>query len=297
LNEEVRELADAINRIMRLYNYLVALPAVEMLIHMRVPGLAGFTGAKRQVDAIVMRMIENHRSGRDRSGPDGGDLLDMMLQAPEAWTDEMLRDQVITIFLAGFETVANALSWTWYLLSENPETEHKLSMEVSEVLGTRPPTADDVSRLRYTEMVFAESMRLYPPAWAMGRQARDDFELGPYRLPAGTTVLASQFITQRDARNFTEPLRFDPERFAPAGKATFPKFCYFPFGAGSRQCIGEALAWMEGALVLATIAQNWKLSLVPGQRVEPQALITLRPEFGVQMRVEKREFEARQRSA
>ena len=297
LNEEVRELADAINRIMRLYNYLVALPAVETMIHMRVPGLAGFTGAKRQVDAIVLRMIENHRSAQDHPGRDGGDLLDMMLQAPEAWTDEMLRDQVITIFLAGFETVANALSWTWYLLSENPEAERKLSMEVSEVLGTRLPTADDVPRLRYTEMVLAESMRLYPPAWAMGRQARADFELGPYRLPAGTTVLASQFITHRDARNFTDPLRFDPERFAPAGRSTFPKFCYFPFGAGSRQCIGEALAWMEGALVLSTIAQKWKLSLVPGQRVEPQALITLRPKFGVQMRVEKRDFKARQKSA
>jgi len=262
LNEEVRELADAINRIMRLYNYLVALPAVETLIHMRVPGLADFTGAKRRVDAIVMRMIETHRSGRNRSGPAGGDLLDMMLQAPEAWTDEMLRDQVITIFLAGFETVANALSWTWYLLSENPEAERKLSMEVSEVLGTRLPTADDVSRLRYTEMVFAESMRLYPPAWAMGRQARDDFELGPYRLPAGTTVLASQFITQRDGRNFTEPLRFNPERFALAGRATFPKFCYFPFGAGSRQ-LHRRSPGVDGGST-CTLDYHAKLEIVAG---------------------------------
>jgi cytochrome P450 len=285
LGGEVRELADAINRIMRLYNYLVALPAVETLIHMRVPGLASFPGAKRQVDAIVMRMIESHR----RSGRDSGDLLDMMLQAPEAWTDEQLRDQVITIFLAGFETVANALSWTWFLLSENPEPERKLSAEIGGILGPRLPTADDVPRLRYTEMVFAESMRLYPPAWAMGRQARDDFDLGPYHLPAGTTILACQFVLQRDARHFIDPLRFDPERFAPAGKATFPKFCYFPFGAGARQCIGEAFAWMEGSLVLATIAQRWKLSLVGGQRVRPQALITLRPQSGLQMRLEKRE--------
>ena len=297
LGAEVRELADAINRIMRLYNYLVALPAVETLIHMRVPGLAGFTPAKKQLDEIVMRMINTHR----QAGNNTGDLLDMMLQAPDPssgqnsgqssgqWTDEMLRDQVITIFLAGFETVANALIWTWYLLSENPEAERKLAAEINEVLGTRPPAADDVPNLRYTEMVFAESMRLYPPAWAMGRQAREDFELGPYRLPAGTTVIVSQFITQRDPRHFADPLRFNPDRFAPAGKATFPKFAYFPFGAGYRQCIGESLAWMEGSLVLATIAQHWRLQLAPGQKVEPQALITLRSKFGMQMRVIKRE--------
>jgi cytochrome P450 len=285
LGSEVRELADAINRIMRLYNYLVALPAVETLIHMRVPGLAGFTPAKQNLDKIVSRMIEEHR----RSGRDSGDLLDMMLNAPDATSDEALRDQVITIFLAGFETVANALIWTWYLLSENPEAERKLSSEIQRVLGTRLPVAEDVPNLRYTEMVFAESMRLYPPAWAMGRQAREDFDLGPYRLPAGTTILASQFITQRDSRHFADPLRFDPDRFAPAGKATFSKFSYFPFGAGYRQCIGESLAWMEGALVLATIARKWRLRLVPGQRVEPQALITLRSKFGMQMSVEKRQ--------
>jgi cytochrome P450 len=300
LGAEVRELADAINRIMRLYNYLVALPAVEMLIHMRVPGLAGFIPAKKRLDEIVMRMIDNHR----RSAEGSGDLLDMMLQSPESssgpssgpssvrWTDEMLRDQVITIFLAGFETVANALIWTWYLLSENPEAERKLSAEINEVLGPRSPAAEDVPNLRYTEMVFAEAMRLYPPAWAMGRQAREDFELGPYRLPAGTTVLVSQFITHRDPRHFADPLRFNPERFASAGRATFPKFAYFPFGAGYRQCIGESLAWMEGSLVLATIAQQWRLQLAPGQRVEPQALITLRSKFGMRMRAIKREHVA-----
>jgi cytochrome P450 len=293
LGEEVRELADAHNRIMRLYNYLVALPAVETLIQLRVPGLSDFTTAKQKLDDIVLRMIENHR----RSGKDSGDLLDMMLHAPETWSGEILRDQVITIFLAGFETVANALIWTWYLLSENPEAERKLSAEIDQVLGTRLPTADDVPRLRYTEMVFAESMRLYPPAWAMGREARRDFELGPYRLPAGTTILTSQFITHRDARRFADPLRFDPERFAPAGKSTFPKFSYFPFGAGYRQCIGESLAWTEGALVLATLAQRWRLHLLPGHRVEPQALITLRPKFGMPMQVKQRESKLQGKSA
>jgi len=287
LGAEVKELADAINRIMRLYNYLVALPAVETMIHLGVPGLAAFTPAKRTVDAIVYRMIEEHRRH-----PDRGDLLDMMLRSSETDTghlsvDEYLRDQVITIFLAGYETVANALSWTWYLLSQNPEAEQKMHEEIRSIVGDRVPTVEDVPGLRYVEMVLAESMRLYPPAWAMGRQAREDFALGPYCFPAGTTVLISQFITHRDPRNFAEPLCFDPDRFAPAGKATFPKFAYFPFGAGFRQCIGESFAWMEGVLALATIAQKWKLSLLPGQRIEPQALITLRPKYGVKMAIQQ----------
>ena len=181
LGDEAQELAQAINRIMRLYNYLVALPAVETLIHLRVPGLSGFTEAKQKVDAIVYRMIQRHREAPG----DRGDLLDMMLQATadspaqsERATDDLLRDQVITIFLAGYETVANALTWTWYPLSQNPAAEQKLFQEVEDVLGSRPPSVDDVPQLRFTEMVFAESMRLYPPAWAMGRQAREDFHLG-----------------------------------------------------------------------------------------------------------------------
>ena len=286
LGSEVKELADAINRIMRLYNYLVALPAVETLIHLRVPGLSQFTSAKRTVDAMVYRMIDEHKKT-----PGGGDLLDMMLGSDDS-SNESLRDQVITIFLAGYETVANALIWTWYLLSQSPSAEQIMFHELWDVLGNRTPSLDDLPRLRYTEMVFAESMRLYPPAWAMGRQAREDFTLGPYRLPAKTTILISQFVTQRDARHFTDPLEFRPERFAPAGRATFPKFAYFPFGAGYRQCIGESFAWMEGVLALATIAQRWRLQLVPGHRVEHQPLITLRPKFGMRMTVRRQESPA-----
>jgi cytochrome P450 len=137
-------------------------------------------------------------------------------------------------------------------------------------------------------MVLAESLRLYPPAWAMGRYARNDFSLGDYFLPARTTVLISQFITHRDPRFFPDPLRFDPERFTAENKARRAKFTYFPFGAGARQCIGESFAWMEGMLILATLAQKWKLRLIPGHRVEPQPLITLRPKYGMSMRVEPR---------
>jgi cytochrome P450 len=287
LRNEVAELADAINRIMGLYNFLVMLPAAEWLVHVRPPGLAAFVRARKRIDAVVYRMIEAHR--RERS--DRGSLLDMMLAASpdrSSESEQSLRDQVITIFLAGYETVANALSWTWYLLSQNPDCERRFHEEIDRELHGRAPTFDDIPRLRYVEMVFAESMRLYPPAWAMGRYARNDFQLGEYFLPAKTTVLTSQFITHRDARFFPDPLRFDPERFTPEAKARRAKFTYFPFGAGVRQCIGESFAWMEGILLLATIGQKWKLNLVPSQIVEPEPLITLRPKYGMQMKVESR---------
>ncbi|HEY3974213.1 MAG TPA: cytochrome P450 [Candidatus Sulfotelmatobacter sp.] len=286
--DEADELASAINRIMGLYNFLVMLPAAEWLVHLRPPGLAAFVRARKRIDAVVYRMI----AARRRSGFHDGSLLDLMLasspdQSPSA--EKSLRDQVITIFLAGYETVANALSWTWYLLSQNPECEHRFHQEIDRELQGRLPTFDDVPRLRYVEMVLAESMRLYPPAWAMGRYARNDFQLGDFFLPAKTTVLMSQFISHRDGRFFPDPLRFDPERFTPDARSRRTKLTYFPFGAGVRQCIGESFAWMEGVLLLATLAQKWKLTLVPGHRVEPEPLITLRPKYGMRMLIEARE--------
>jgi len=285
--EEVEELASAINRIMGLYNFLVMLPAAEWLVHVRPPGLAAFVTARKRIDAVVYRMIAAHR----RRGSHGGSLLDLMLAASpdqSPASEQSVRDQVITIFLAGYETVANALSWTWYLLSQNPECERRFHEEIDRELQGRLPTYDDVPRLRYVEMALAESMRLYPPAWAMGRYARHDFHLGDFFLPAKTTVLMSQFITHRDARFFPDPLRFDPERFTPEAKARRTRLTYFPFGAGARQCIGESFAWMEGVLLLATLGQKWRLRLVPGHRVEPQPLITLRPKYGMKMVVERR---------
>jgi len=286
LRDEVHELADAINRIMGLYNFLVMLPAAEWLVHVRPPGLAAFVRARKRIDAVVYRMIEVHR----REHSDRGSLLDMMLAASpdrSESSERSLRDQVITIFLAGYETVANALSWTWYLLSQNPDCEQRMHAEIDRQLQGRTAGYEDLPRLRYVEMVLAEAMRLYPPAWAMGRYARNDFQLGDYFLPANTTVLISQFITHRDPRFFPDPLRFDPERFTAETKMRRTKFTYFPFGAGFRQCIGESFAWMEGVLVLATLAQRWKLRLVAGHRVEPEPLITLRPKFGMRMVVQE----------
>jgi cytochrome P450 len=288
LRDEVDELASALNRIMGLYNFIVMLPAAEWLVHVRPPGLAAFVRARKRIDAVVYRMIAAHRQRSSH----GSSLLDLMLaSSPDqgAEAEQSLRDQVITIFLAGYETVANALSWTWYLLSQNPEYERRFHDEIDRVLRGRLPGFDDVPRLRYVEMVLAESMRLYPPAWAMGRYARADFRLGEFLLPAKTTILMSQFVAHRDARFFPDPLRFDPERFTAEARARRTKFTYFPFGAGVRQCVGESFAWMEGVLLLATLAQKWKLKLIPGHRVEPEPLITLRPKYGMRMLVEARD--------
>jgi cytochrome P450 len=282
LRQEVKQVTAAISSIMRLYNFLVLLPGAEVLVNWPIPGATAFRRARARLDATVFRMIEQHRANGDR-----GDLLSMML-AGNGFTDQELRDQVITMFLAGYETTANALTWTWYLLSQNPEAERRLHAEVDEVLAGRPPNYNDLPRLRYTEMVLAESMRLFPPAWAMGRKALRDVQLGPYLLPAGITVVASQWVIQRSPRFFPDPLRFDPERFTPERKAHRPKLAYFPFGGGPRQCIGESFAWMEAVLVLATLAQKFRLRLVPGHRVEPQPLITLRPKYGMRMDLEHR---------
>lgn len=282
VTEDVLQINEQVNVIMQLYNYLIALPRAEAYLQWPLPGLIRFRRARATLDKVVQRMIADHR----RDGVDRGDLLSMLLRSRDEETDhsgmsdEQLRDEVLTIFLAGYETVANALTWTWYLLSQNPDAESRLHAEIDAVLGDeRLPTLEDLPGLRYAEMVFAESMRLYPPAWAMGRQSTAEVELGPYRFPAGTYFFFSQYIIQRSAEYFPDPLRFDPNRFSPENKAGRPRFAYFPFGGGGRQCIGEAFAWMEGVLMLTTIAQRWRLRFVAGQAVDVQPKITLRPKY------------------
>ena len=268
VTRDVQRINDEVNVIMDLYNFLIALPRAEAMLHWPVPGLMRFRKARKRLDAVVHRMIEQHRA----DGVDRGELLSMLIFSQDEegdhsrMSDEQLRDEVLTIFLAGYETVANALAWTWLLLGQNPDAEAKMHAEIDAVLGGRLPALDDLPRLKYTEMVLAESMRIYPPAWAMGRQATREIELGPYRLPSGSYFFFSQYIMQRSPEQFPDPLKFDPERFTPEAKIGRPKFAYFPFGGGNRQCIGEAFAWMEGVLLLATLAQKWRLRLIPASR-------------------------------
>src|SRR5207248_449114 len=224
--------------------------------------------ARRTLDQSSYKIIDDRR----RSGTDTGDLLSMLLEARDEddggqMTDEQVRDEALTLFLAGHETTANALTWTWYLLSQHPEVEARLHEEIAAVLQNRLPTAEDFPRLRYTEMVLAEAMRLYPPAWAIGRRAISDYRIGEYTAPARAIILMSPYVMHRNPRYYPKPARFDPERWTAEAREARPKFAYFPFGGGPRVCIGEGFAWMEGVLLIATIAQRWRMRLAPSQTV------------------------------
>ena len=286
---EADEIGKALTTTFELFNSLT-LPFAQLLDRLPLPANKRFEKARGRLDATIYRIINERRA----SGEDRGDLLSMLIAARDeegdgaGMTDEQLRDEAMTIFLAGHETTANALTWTWYLLSQHPEIEARFHAEVDEVLKGALPTADDFPRLRYTEMVFAEAMRLYPPAWVIGRRALGDHQINGYKIPARSILLMSQYVTHHDARFFPDPFRFDPERWTPEARESRQKFSYFPFGGGPRVCIGESFAWMEGALVLATIAQRFRMRLAPGHPVEMQPLVTLRPKHGMRMILESR---------
>jgi cytochrome P450 len=244
------------------------------------------TEAMGALDRLVYRLIHERR----KSGGGPEDLLSMLLSARdadtgEAMTDKQLRDEVLTIFVAGHETTANALAWTFYLLSKYPAAARKIRAELAEVLGGRSPSVDDLPRLKYTSMVLDESMRLYPPAWMFTRAARTDDEIGGYFIPKGSFLFLSPYIVHRKPSLWDDPEGFDPERFAPERAASIPRFAYFPFGGGPRQCIGNTFAIMESVLLLAVFMQKYRLDLVPGHPVEIQPLVTLRPKHGVLMTV------------
>ena len=255
-----------------------------------IPKTPRLLRSKRHLDNVVLSIIRERRA----SGTSANDLLQRLLDAQDEhgarMSDEQLREEIMTLFLAGHETTANALTWTWYLLAQNPKAEQALVAELDRVLGRSAPTLADLSKLPYTEMVVKESMRLYPPAWGIGRRALADFEIGGYRVPAGTNIFIMQWLTHRDARFFPDPERFDPERWRddPVRKGKIPRFAYFPFAGGPRVCIGAGFAMMEATLLLATIAQRYRFTLPADAKVAPLFSVTLRPKRGLPMRLMKR---------
>jgi cytochrome P450 len=259
--------------------------ALLVPLHWKLPQTPSLRRAVSEFDQVVSEIIAKRRA----SGKKEPDLLQMLLDARDSegnpMPEQQLRDELRTLLLAGHETTAAALSWTWYLLAQHPEIEARLQQELETVLSGRPPRAEDLRQLRYTEMVIKESMRLYPPAWSVGRQALQPFEVNGYHLPAGMYIFISQWITQRDPRYFPDPERFDPERWRgdPIKNGKVPRFAYFPFGAGPRVCIGAGFAMMEATLLLAAMAQKFTMSLAPGHSVEPLASVTLRPKHGIKV--------------
>ncbi|MBI1883962.1 MAG: cytochrome P450 [Chlamydiae bacterium] len=286
VDQEAKEVGEAMTTLVNAFRMML-LPISDLLEKLPLPGIHKALKARETLDKIIQKMIEERRKERH----DSWDLLSLLLSAQEngeGMNDQQVRDEAMTLFLAGHETTANALTWTWYLLSQNPQAEAKLHQELKEVLGDRLPTYEDMEKLKYLYMVFSESMRLYPPAWAIGRRAIDECELGGYRVPRGSIVAMSPFVIHHSEKYYPDSWRFDPMRWTPEAQAQRPKFAYFPFGAGGRVCIGEHFAWMEEILLMATLAQKWKMRLAPGHPIGLQPGITLRPKYGMKMILEKR---------
>lgn len=291
--DDIGRIAVAVDSFMN-FIPLAFLPFSKHIQRFPLPAMRRLNRGKAYLDELIYRMIAERRA----DPADRGDLLSMLLRATDSegeagsngMTDQQLHDECITVILAGHETTANALSFAVHLLAHHPEAQERLHDESESVLGERTPTAADYGRLSYATQVFAEAMRLYPPVWVTGRTVAVPYEIAGYTLPVGAHVLAPQFAMHRDPRYWPEPERFDPERHSAEAKASRPRYSYFPFAGGSRQCIAEGLAWMEGTLALAVIARDWRLAAPAGSPLVPKLspAISLRPAKGIPLRVTRR---------
>jgi cytochrome P450 len=287
LSHETSTVGPAVTTLLKLLGDYLFAPFPPLSIP--TPRNRRMLAALREIDQVVESIIARRR----QQNVDTGDLLSMLLLARDEETgqgmsDRQVRDEVMTLLNAGHETTANALVWTWYLLSQHPEVERRLYDELDQVLAGNLPTIERLPDLKYTRMVIEESLRLYPPFCVISRKAIADDELGGYHIPANSMILVSPYATQRHPDFWPDPERFDPERFTPEREAARPHYAHFPFAGGPRLCIGSNFAMMEAQLVLATIAQRYQLRLVPGHPVEPQMLVTLRPKYGLPMTIQRR---------
>lgn len=288
------ELGDAVDEVERAQQevmdaYFSRYNSIFFLLSERIP-----VPANRRIKRASLSLraiLEKHVLGPRPLADGREDLLEMLLLAQdqdEGMSDRQLRDEVMNFFLAGHETPSNGLAWVWYLLAQHPEVEARLHAEVDAVLGGRAPTVEDVPRLRFTEMIVTEALRLYPPLWVIGRQALEDCDVGGYRLPAGSMIQMSQWVVHRDPRFYPDPNAFRPERWAERPMKTLPKYAYFPFGGGARMCIGHSFAALEMILVIAMVAQRFRLAVAPGFFPIPLPSMTLRPANGVRMIIQGR---------
>jgi len=288
LREGAKGISHSIETVMKEYNAQLTSVIKRILSllglgKMPTPGDSRLNLAVNKLDSIIYKII-----GERRTIPgDRGDLLSMLIEAHDeddgsSMTDKQLRDEVMSLFLAGHETTANSLSWTWYYLSENPNVEQKLMSEIQHVLNGRLPTFDDLPRLKFVEQVIKEVMRLRPPIWWISREANQDCEIGGFHIPAGSEIGMSQWIVHHDPKYFEDPLTFKPERWNDLEKH-LPKYAYFPFGGGHRVCIGNQFAMMEAILLVTTIAQRFHMERVKENPVVLEPSITLRPKDGIQM--------------
>lgn len=268
-------------------NPMMALPLLRKIPTRR---RRRFQKARALIDSVILQVINDYRHGHS----DRRHLLSVMMDARDTdgdgsgMSDQQIRDEALTLFLAGHETTANALSWTWYLLSQHPRVEHQFHQELDSVLQGRLPSAEDLPLLPYTRLILTESMRLYPPAWIVGRMALHDYPIQNYVIHKGEVVVACQYIVHHDPRWYDNPYEFRPERWLENKRSDLPKFAYFPFGGGPRVCVGEAFAWMEGILLLATLGQQWQMRMISDEPVKLHPVVTLRPRNGLAMRLEPR---------
>ena len=266
------------------------LPGSKLRDHLSLPRIVRVRRGERRLRGLIFKLMEERRL----SGLDHGDLLSMLMLAEgegggEMMTHEQVWQEALTIFVGAFDTIATALMWTFYALSQNPEAEARIHSELDAVLkGGRAATFEDLKQLKYTERVLCEALRLYPPTWRLMRRALRDFPLGGYVIPSGSLVVVCQYAMHRDPRFFPGPERFDPERWTPEARAARPTYSFFPFGGGPRRCLGESFAMTEGVLLLATLARRWRLRLAEGHKIEFLTQHLLRSKWGMRMRLERR---------
>ncbi len=288
--DDVDAVASAVDAFMN-FMPLSFLPFSKQIQQLPIPSMKRLRDGKAFLDRLIYGMIAERR----KDPVDRGDLLSMLLASTDsedatAMSDQQVHDECITIILAGHETTANALSFALHLIAHHPDVQQRLHAEAVAVLADRAPTAADYPRLPYANAVFSEALRLYPPVWVTARTCAREYEIAGFKIPVGASILAPQYVVHRDPRYWDQPDELNPDRFSPDAKASRPRYAFYPFAGGSRQCIGEGLAWMEGTFVLALVARDWKLIPLPGSNAIPEAVpaISLRPKGGVRLHIERR---------